>query len=85
MKSTMIRAVAVNNKGQSYEAAQVSADNDNLISDLMVLPHYFAAFMRVPKHEILRFFKLDHGFEAGSTAFHALGWSRCKRCQEYLC
>ena len=42
-----IRAVAINNKGQFYEAAQISADNDRFVSDLMVLPRLlWAAFMR---------------------------------------
>lgn len=48
-----VRAVVINNKGQSYEAASISADNDNFISDHMVLPHLFwAACMRVPKYDI---------------------------------
>ena len=68
-----IRALSVNNKGQSYEAAQLSADNDNFPSDLMVLPHNFAAStMRVTEHGVTRFFTFDHGFKTGSTAFHVL-------------
>lgn len=38
MKSTMTeRVAAINNKGQSYEAAQISANNDFSNSDMMVL------------------------------------------------
>ena len=79
-----IRALAVNNKGQSYEAAQLSADNDNHPSDLMVLPHSFAEFMRVTEHGVTRFFKFDHEFKTGSTALHILDWPRIECCQVYL-
>ena len=79
-----IRPLSVNNKGQSYEAAQLSADNDNFPSDLVMLPHNFAALMRVTEHGVTRFSKLDHGFKTGSTALHILDWPQIECYQVYF-
>ena len=78
------RALSVNSKGQSYEAAQFSADNDNLPSDLMVLPHSFAALMRVTEHGVTRFFQFNHGFKTGSKALQILDWPQIECCQVYF-
>ena len=78
------RALSVNNKGQSYEAAQLSADNDNYPSDLMMLPHNFAAFMRVTEHGVTRFFQFDRGCKTGSTALYILDWPPIECYQVYF-
>lgn len=37
----IVRIAAINNKGQSYEAAHIPANNDTFISDVMVLDYLY--------------------------------------------
>ena len=58
--------------------------NDNFPSESMVLPHNFAAFMRVTEHGVTRFFTFDHRFKTGSTALHILDWPQIECYQVYF-
>ena len=70
--SMTIRAVAIHNKGQSYEVAQISADNDSFISDLTVLPPFFLSCVHASNENTNSHVpsNLDHRFKTGSMAFH---------------
>ena len=47
-----------------------------IMTVLLVIILFLAAFMRVTKHETCFSVELDHGFETGPAASNTLGWSR---------
>lgn len=84
-----VRVATINNKGQSYEAAQNPANNDLFISDVMVLDYPFLSCVHTSNETRNCFpWSLIMGSRPArrliALAFHTLNWSRCECCLELL-